>query len=96
MHLLIAQKVRLQPELIDHAIKTLERWQLTASHEEMPILNEWKSLLEGDLNHLLEWMVNPGQEATRLRQSSPFAGRRFISDRERLAIFKEFRESISA
>lgn len=91
LHELVASKLEAQPELLDVVRANLERW--IGTHPATALL-EWARLLETlPLPELLALLRSPGDEATRLRQSSPFAG--VLTPQERLAILREY-ESRSA
>jgi hypothetical protein len=90
MHVLIAERLRRDPSLVDRAKENLARWRLTSSADAYRTLDEWKYLLNCDFDHLLSVLVSTDEEATRLRQSSPFAGPQFISQAERLEFIGKF------
>src|ERR1700683_5039736 len=79
------------PSLVNVAKTTLNRWLSTCSENVRPDLLKWQKWLEGDFQALLEFLGSDSPEATRLRQSSPFAGPSFISREERNQIFKQYR-----
>jgi hypothetical protein len=84
LHEAVAAKIAARPELLDIARANLVRWIARAPHG---ALLEWKDLLErtsvGDLIALLR---SESEAATRLRQSSPFAG--VLTAEERQAILR--------
>jgi hypothetical protein len=94
--ILIAERLRRDPSLLRHAKENLAQWRLTASLNVIPILDEWEALLNGNFDELLQLMVSSDERATRLRQSSPFAGSHFISSDERLELIRKFREASRA
>lgn len=71
MHQAVAEKIRRDPAIIQHALSNLERWETSAPG---PWITEWRSLLEGNRDDLLGVLVEQSERADRLRQSSPFAG----------------------
>ncbi len=87
-HSLIAEKLRVAPVLVGHAQENIIRWQRDCSERARPTLLEWQALLEGPLDDLLSVLTSPDERATRLRQSSPFAG--LLSSKERMTIIREF------
>jgi len=95
-HCLVAEKLRAKPTLREHAKRNLERWHTHASPRVRPALDEWRALLEAPLEQLLAVLTGSDERATRLRQSSPFAG--VLTPQERFAILREFqaRESLTA
>ena len=90
MHVLIAERLRRDPSLLARAKENLARWRLTSSADVYRTLDEWECLLNGDFDHLLSVLVSTDEQATRLRQSSPFAGPQFISEAERLEFIGRF------
>jgi hypothetical protein len=95
-HRLIAAKLRADPAVVDHARANLRRWLGTSSPNVRPVLLEWQAILDGAREPLLALLESDDEHATRLRQSSPFAG--VLSTAERTAIILEFarRESSAA
>ena len=96
MHAVIAERLRRDPSLLHHARVNLRRWRATCSPRVAPAFEEWEAILDGDFTSLLDLLVSPDERATRLRQSSPFAGPRFISPKERADIFRRHREPRTA
>jgi hypothetical protein len=87
MHRLIAAKVRASPVLLDKARENLRRWQKTEGSPSLT-LAEWEDTLTdpaGDVALLLE---DSSERATRLRQSSPFAG--ILTEAERQTIYESY------
>ena len=73
----IARRVRLNPGLIAAARGNLQRWLAGGGYDKSQVraLQEWQPLLEPQhLTDLLRTMTDPGEDATRMRQSGPFAG----------------------
>ena len=95
-HRLVAGKLRADPTLLDLARANLDRWEVTASPRVRPVFAEWRALLDAPLDDLLAVLTGEDERATRLRQSSPFAGA--LTSGERFAILREFqtRESRAA
>lgn len=93
---LTAAKIAADPSLIEAALARVRRWTLTSSPHVQPVLREWEALLRGPRDELLAMMSRTDEHATRLRQSSPFAG--VLSNAERTAILQEYqrRESSTA
>jgi hypothetical protein len=72
LHAAVAAKLEADPGLLDIARKNLQRW---LARNPSPALVEWQPLLEHlPLPDLVALLKSSSQEATRLRQSSPFAG----------------------
>lgn len=87
LHQLIAAKLAENPELLDVARSNLERW-LGENAGAVPALLEWQRILQQPLDKITAILTDPSEDATRLRQSSPFAG--VLTEEERLAIYESF------
>jgi hypothetical protein len=87
MHAVIAQKLLRQPRLVKVAQRNLVRW--LAANPEAAAFHEWASILSRPLPDILALITSTSEEATRLRQSSPFAGVLGPAERERF--FAAFR-----
>jgi len=86
LHAAVAAKLEAQPELLDIARANIRRWLLVNPAES---LQEWARLLDTTpLPVLIELMRSSGETATRLRQSSPFAG--LLTPQERQAILHDY------
>ncbi len=88
LHEAMAEKLRHDPELIQAARATAQRWLSRPGYENHPALREWLSLLDLPLLSLIKVMLDPSEEGARLRQSSPFVG--ILTEEERLAIFAKY------
>lgn len=95
MHTLIAERLRLDPSLLDVAKANLQRWLTTCSPRVKTTFVEWDALLHGDFQVLLELLTSESEGATRLRQSSPFVGEEFLSRAERNEIIRRFHDPVS-
>ena len=87
MHRLIAEKVRANPALLDEARANLRRAQEKEGSPSLA-LAEWENILSGDAAQVAEFLENRSERATRLRQSSPFAG--ILTEAERNAIYESY------
>jgi hypothetical protein len=87
MHRLIADKVRANPALLDDARANLRRAREMEGSPSLT-LAEWEDILRGDAARVAEFLADPSERATRLRQSSPFAG--VLSEAERTAIYESY------
>lgn len=83
LHLAVAERIGRDSTIIDRALRNLARWETSAPG---PWIPEWRILLQGPRNELLEFMVERSERADRLRQSSPFAG--VLSPLERRRIYE--------
>jgi hypothetical protein len=70
---------------LEQARSTCRRWQLQAPS---PAVAEWGRILELEWEAIRLFLLDPGEEGRRLRQSSPFCG--VLSARERWEIFRQF------
>lgn len=86
LHDAVAAKLEAQPELLELARANLQRWlRLNPA----PALHEWAHLLDSLSGPALVGLLRSADErATRLRQSSPFAG--LLTDQERQAILNDY------
>jgi hypothetical protein len=70
----IADRLRLDPDLIELARANLERWGKTCSPRGISALDEWRTVLDGPIDGMLALLTGEDERAVRLRQSNPFAG----------------------
>ncbi|UCF95242.1 MAG: hypothetical protein JSW39_14180, partial [Desulfobacterales bacterium] len=93
LHRAVAGKIRENPQLMEKVREKLkDRLRAYSAQGLMPpgALSEWEAILEGgSLNGILQFLVSPGEEARRLRQSSPFAG--ILSPQQRWKIYAAYR-----
>lgn len=69
----IADRLRRDPSLVEGAERYIEKRLASASTAERKELLEWQRLLESaSLAQLRRFLVDPGERATRLRQTLPF------------------------
>jgi hypothetical protein len=87
LHQRIAEKVLADPALLDKARDNLRSWQQTEGSPKLA-LAEWEQILSGPTNQIAQFLTEQSERATRLRQSSPFAG--VLSEAERKAIYESF------
>jgi hypothetical protein len=84
----IAARVKERPEMVADARAHIHRWLQECSPRLRPTLLEWLDLLNGPIEAVLFVLTDPGERATRLRQSNPFAG--VLTNRERTEILLRF------
>ena len=89
MHCLAAQKVARDPALLKAVRRTLATWRARYGSEVPRALNEWQKILAGPWPEIAAIITDAGERATRLRQSSPFAG--VLSEQERERVYAAFR-----
>ena len=84
MHCLAAQKVARNPALLKDVRRTLDAWRARYGTEVPRALVEWKAVLDRPWPEIAAFITDPGERATRLRQSTPFAGVLSAGERERV------------
>jgi hypothetical protein len=89
LHRLVASKLLANPALIDQALGTLARWRAQADEPVPSYFDEWERILAGSPEAIADFLVSPTEDATRLRQSSPFTN--VLTSHERSRIFAAFR-----
>jgi hypothetical protein len=87
MHQLVAAKVQADPTLLDKARENVRRWRAREGSPDLA-LGEWEQILNTSVNQVAQFLAERSERATRLRQSSPFAG--FLSEAERRAIYESY------
>ena len=88
MHAVIAQKIERDRELLRIPRRNLDRWR--ARWTAPPAwFEEWRRILARPWAEIAALISEPSENATRLRQSSPFAG--VLSAAERKRIYEAFR-----
>jgi len=91
-HRVIAERFRSQPEILDKARQRVQAW-LAASAEPPFYARKWEEILAGDVASIAAFLVDRGELALELRQSTPFAGA--LQPQERWRIWRETRERFS-
>jgi hypothetical protein len=86
MHRAIVGLLREAPERLAEVRARVAAWL----DEQRPYATAWSALLDGDREQLFAMMVDPGEAARTLRQSTPFAG--LLDPRTRWRIHAEVRE----
>jgi hypothetical protein len=87
MHRLIAAKVEANPALLEKARDNLRRWRESEGSPKLA-LTEWEQILRGPVSQITQFLTEQSERATRLRQSSPFAG--ILNEAERKAIYEPY------
>jgi hypothetical protein len=88
MHVLLAEKIRLEPALLARAQQTLSAWRGRVCARSQPYLDDWQGILDSGLEPCLAVMTEQSERATALRQSSPFAG--MLSNQERFEFLRSW------
>ena len=89
MHCMIANKIDENRILLDIARQNLANWVEKSSGELPRYLQEWQGILGRSWPEIAELITSMGDEPTRLRSSSPFAG--VLDSSERGKIYAAFR-----
>ena len=89
MHTVIAARIAKNPALLAKARANLKRWRTRFAAKPDHWWLEWERLLRRPWPELAALLTDPGENATRLRQSSPFVG--ILTPTERRRIYDAFR-----
>ena len=89
MHCLAAVKIGRDPRLLTRVKKILDNWRTRYEGDIPPALEEWNDILKQPWAEISSVITDPGERATRMRQSSPFST--ILSAAERERIYAAFR-----
>jgi tRNA-dihydrouridine synthase len=89
MHCLVARKLLANPALLAQVRDTLARWRTQAAEPVPAYFLEWGRVLEWTPEEIAAFLASMREDATRLRQSSPFTS--LLTSEERARIFEAFR-----
>lgn len=89
-HRAVAEKIRTDPAVLERA--RLRASKAAGSGRSANAAREWEEILSGSLASICDFLVDPSERATRLRQSTPFAGA--IPPRERWRIWRDVRVDV--
>ena len=89
MHCLIARKIEADPALLEVARRNLAAWGARYGDRLPRALEEWRAILGRPWPQIAALISDPGESASRLRQSSPFAG--VLTPSERRRVYEAFR-----
>jgi hypothetical protein len=71
-HRVAIKRLAVQPDLLERALQTLERWKTQRGPSGSdPYMHEWQALLKGDLSQLQERVCADDDHAATLRNTSP-------------------------
>jgi excisionase family DNA binding protein len=78
--------------VISKARDNLDRWHSMHRPDGMTVryLEEWKRVLDGGLDAIVDVVISPSQAARELRQNSPFAG--VLPNETRLQVLRTFKD----
>lgn len=89
MHVIAAEKIERDPDLLNIPRRNLERWTAHSGDSPPAWLAEWRQILRKPWPAIAALITELSENATRLRQSSPFAG--VLTPIERRRIYEAFR-----
>lgn len=89
LHCLIARKISRDPGLLAIPRRNLQRWKQRTVGRIPKYLLEWEEILAQPLPAIAAFITSLSENATRMRQSSPFAG--VLDPLERKRIYDAFR-----
>jgi hypothetical protein len=89
MHVVAAEKIERDPNLLVIPKRNLERWTARWGDSPPAWLTEWRQILRRPWPAVAGLITELSENATRLRQSSPFAG--VLTPSERRRIYAAFR-----
>jgi len=89
MHVVAAEKIERDPSLFNIPKRNLERWTARSGDSPPAWLTEWRQILRKPWPVVAALITELSENATRLRQSSPFAG--VLNPVERRRIYEAFR-----
>jgi hypothetical protein len=89
LHRAVAERLRADPALVERARDRVARW-LREGTVARPYAEAWQAALGRPLEELAGFLVDPGEHACRMRQTSPFAG--VLDPRTRWSIWRRARE----
>jgi hypothetical protein len=88
MHVLVAEKLRRDPQLLLRVAETLQRWRVQVCERSQPYLLEWQMLVDQGVDACVSTMTERTQRAAAMRQASPFAA--VLSNRERFEFLRQW------
>lgn len=89
IHCLVARKLLVNPRLIEQARSKIARWKWAPPESMSLDILEWERLLETSIDAIAGFLASMSDDATRLRQSSPFND--VLTPEERSRIYAAFR-----
>jgi hypothetical protein len=91
-HRAIAERLRDQPAILDAARRRVEEW-LASGTTAPAAAAKWAAILSGEVSSIEAFLVERGELADELRQSSPFAGA--LRPHERWTIWRATRDRLA-
>ncbi|MDT5048731.1 MAG: hypothetical protein QOD88_2405 [Mycobacterium sp.] len=93
LHQALLTPMLAEPDVvISKARDNLDRWTSLHRPDGMTsrYFEQWKRVLDGGLDTIVDVVISPSQEARELRQNSPFAG--VLPDETRLRVLRSFKD----
>ncbi len=88
LHVAIADKLRLRPQLLGIALENLRAWKPTADAATRLVLRRWKlMLLSSTPEEVADFLIDRSKDAALLRRDSPFCGV-LTPEEQRLALLR--------
>ena len=88
LHCLIARKITAQPGLLEIGKRNLAAWAARYGDSPPRAFEEWRTILARPWPEIAALITDPGENAARLRQSTPFAG--VLTAAERRRVYEAF------
>jgi hypothetical protein len=92
-HCEIARRLELNPKLLIAAAERLEQ-SIAQGTTSQYYAERWRALLKGPLEILTALLKSPSEDATSLRQATPFSG--VLTPQERWLLWKQVRAEFEA
>jgi hypothetical protein len=89
LHRAVAERLLEKPALIERARHRVASWLCDGSVAR-PYAEAWQAILAEPVEKVARILVDPGERARQLRQTSPFAG--FLEPRTRWSVWRRARE----
>lgn len=90
LHRLVSGKLLRNPALVERPRATISRWR--SLNPDAPALREWEDLLSHmEVPVLAKFLRSRSEDATRMRQSSPFVG--ILTEKERGSVMRKYAAS---
>lgn len=89
-HRAITERLRREPALLESVVARLRQELRSGDPHRRYWAEAWLRVVERPLEECLAFLTDPGERATELRQSTPFAG--LLAPKERWAIHRAVRE----
>ncbi|WP_157370580.1 hypothetical protein [Vulgatibacter incomptus] len=88
-HRIVAERILRDPDRLDAVRERLDAW-IAEGGRAAVYAREWRRLVDFPPAELAAILIDEGERATELRQSTPFSG--FLDPRERWKLWAEVRE----